>query len=312
MLNLLLLFIAVTAFFLFYLLFNHLFKDKLAFNRRMKNLDNIENEETTKHKRRNLKKGNFPAIPQKRLEKLEGELYAANIKLRAREFVTFWLTVTIVIPGLTIFFGGDLIVAFALLIITAATPIAAVKLIRRKRLSHLDGQLADAITIMCSALRAGFSFQRAIESISQEMEDPIAREFARVSREISLGMPMEISFAHLVTRTGNKDLEMICSSLLIQRQVGGNLAEVLTNVGDTIRQRTKIKGDIKVLTSSCMISGIVIGLLPVFILLFLMITNPDYVEFFFTTKMGGIMLGVAVILELIGFYFVKKIVSIKL
>jgi tight adherence protein B len=303
---------ALTTFFLFYIILRNVFKDTLDLSRRLKKLHMKETDGISFKKLRTRKKGNFPAIPQKRLEKLEGELYAASIKLRAQEFITLWFSSAVILPGLVVFFGGNLIAAMALLIIAAAAPITAVKLIKRKRLSKLDGQLVDAISIICGALKAGFGFQKALESVAQEMQDPISHEFGRVVRECSLGMPMEMSFAHLIERTRNKDLEMICSAVLIQRQVGGNLAEVLTNVADTIRQRIKIKGDIKVLTAAGRISGLIIGLLPVFVMLILMLMNPEYMEIFFTTRIGLMMLGAAVILEAIGFYLVNRIISFKI
>lgn len=301
----------LTTFFLFYIIMRNVFKDSLDLSIRLKKLQVKENEGASLKKLRARKKGNFPTIPQKRLEKLEGELYAASIKLRAQEFITIWFTSAVLLPGLVVFFGGNLITAAALLIIAAAGPITAVKMIKRKHLAKLDGQLVDAIAIICSALKAGFGFQKALESVAQEMPDPISHEFGRVVRECSLGMPMEMSFSHLIERTNNKDLEMVCSAVLIQRQVGGNLSEVLVNVGDTIRQRIKIKGDIKVLTSTGRISGLIIGLLPVIMMLALMLLNPTYMEIFFTTRTGMMMLGAAAIMETIGFYIVNRIISIK-
>ena len=312
MLNLLVIFGFITAFFVFYILITLVFKDKASLQRRLKSINKTKNEIVTRKEKKVRERGKFLSIPQKRLEKLEGELYAANIKLRAQEFITMWFVSTILLPVLVIFFGGSIIAACAILIILAFGPIAAVKLIKRKRLSQLDEQLVDALQIMCSALRAGFSFQKTLENIAEEMPDPISREFGRVAKECNLGMPMETSFNRLIQRTNSKDIEMICSAVLIQRQIGGNLSEILSNVSDTIRQRIKIKGDIKVLTASGVISGYIIGLLPVFILLLLMILNPEYMEFFFTESLGRIMLAAAVVLEIIGFLFVKKVVNIKL
>ena len=309
MLNVLVLAGGLTAYFVFVSVFRLICKDKIVLNQRLK-VFSLTEEHQDKQKRKR-KRRSLPKIPRSRLVKLEDELYAASIMLRADEFIVIWLCLCILIPCLMLFLGANIIAYLAMLIICATGPIATVKIIKKKRLDKLDGQLVDALSIMCGALRAGFSFQKAMETISQEMPDPIAREFGRVSRECMLGMPMDFSFSRLIDRTRNKDLELICSAVLIQRQVGGNLAEVLDNVADTIRQRIKMKGDIKVLTASGTISGYIIGLLPVFLLLILMLLNPDYVNMFFTTNMGRIMLLVAGLLELIGFYFVKKVVSIK-
>lgn len=302
---------ALTTFFLFYIIMRNVFKDSLDLSVRLKKLRENKNDSTSFKRLRKRKKGNFPAIPQKRLAKLEGELYAAGIKLRAQEFITLWFSSAVLLPGLVVFFGGNPIAALALLLIASVGPISMVKLVKRKRLAKLDGQLVDAISIICSALKAGFGFQKALESVAREMPDPISREFGRVVRECGLGMPMDVSFAHLIERTRNKDLEMICSAVLIQRQVGGNLAEVLQNVGETIRQRIKIKGEIKVLTAAGRVSGLIIGLLPVFLVLILMLLNPDYIETFFSTRLGMIMIAIACALEAVGFIVVNKIISIK-
>ncbi len=301
---------AIFLFGLFAALLKGLFRDKLAVSSRLRQLSAATQPEPLlrKHTRRESR---LPQIPRARLTKLEDELSCANVLLRAEEFIVLWLCCCILIPGLAYFLGAKLVVYGALLAVCAASPIVLVKLNKKKRMSKLDGQLSDALSIMCGALRAGFSFQKAMETIAVEMPEPISREFSRVARECQLGMPMETSFVRLNQRVGSRDLELICSAVLIQRQVGGNLAEVLDNVGETIRQRLKMKGDIKVMTASGTVSGYIIGLLPVFLLLVLSFLSPDYVEMFFTTRQGGLMLLVAGILELMGFLCVKKVVSIK-
>ncbi|MDO4582325.1 MAG: type II secretion system F family protein [Bacillota bacterium] len=302
---------ALTLFLLFVIIFRALLHRRIELQSRLRKFEaRGERPEIMRRERGKSKRRGFN-IPKQRLVKLETELYAANIMFRADEFIVCWFLITLLLPGLMLFFGAELIACTAMLLICAAAPITVVQLVKRRRLAKIDTQLADALTVMCGALRAGFSFQKALETISAEMPDPIGREFGRVAREIGLGMPMETSFARLIERTKNTDLEMICSAVLIQKQVGGNLAEVLDNVGDTIRQRLKVKGDIKVLTATGTMSGYVIGLLPVCLLLILMVISPDYIEPFFTTAGGRKMMALGVILEIIGFTLVRKTVSIK-
>ena len=144
------------------------------------------------------------------------------------------------------------------------------------------------------------------------MEEPISREFMRVYRETQYGMTLEASLNGMVKRTKNPDLELMCSAILIQRQIGGNLAQILQNISDTINQRIQMRGEVKTLTSAGRMSGYIIGALPGVIILILMFINPGYIDMFFSTQSGRIMLIVSVVLEIIGFLFVRKIVNIKM
>jgi tight adherence protein B len=134
----------------------------------------------------------------------------------------------------------------------------------------------------------------------------------RVYRETQYGMPLETSLGRLVSRTKNPDLELMSSAVIIQRQIGGNLAVILQNISDTITQRVQIRGEIRTMTSAGRMSGYIIGGLPAFIILLLMFINPGYIDMFFTTETGRIMMGISVVLEMIGFFFVNKIVNIKI
>jgi tight adherence protein B len=126
-----------------------------------------------------------------------------------------------------------------------------------------------------------------------------------------LGVPIETAMENIVRRMNNQDLDMLVSAVLIQRQVGGNLADIIDNISVTIRDRLKIKGDVKAMSASGRVSGMVIGMLPVFLIGILMVLNPDYILTFFQTTPGIIMLCVAGTMELTGFMIVQKIVDIK-
>lgn len=249
---------------------------------------------------------------RRRLEKLADELYVAGLALRPEEFVLIWGAIAVILPAVMLFFGLNVTMCLGVVIVGAVAPIFFVKLKRRKRLAKFDKQLIDALGVICNSLRAGVSFQTAMNTISIEMEDPIAREFGRVYRECQMGMPMETSFNRMVARTGNRDLELICSAVIIQKQIGGNLAEVLENISSTISERVKLRGEIKTMTSSGSLSGYIIGALPIFMLVMLMFINPTYVNMFFETSTGRIMLIISAALEIVGFTVVKKIVNIKM
>lgn len=247
----------------------------------------------------------------KALKKLANELSLAAIPLRADEFLLIWFMSALLPAGLIALFHFNLIVMSALILAGSIIPPVILRNAKAKRMALLDKQLRDALAIMGNCLRAGFSFNQAMESISNEMPDPIAKEFTKTLREIKLGLAMEKALANMVERLNNGDLELIVSAVLIQRQVGGNLSEILDSIAGTINERLQIKSEIKVLTATGRTSGMIVGLLPVFLLGILMIINPGYVSMFFNSAIGMAMLILGSVLEITGFIFVKKIVDIK-
>ena len=248
----------------------------------------------------------------RRLDQIAEELYVAGVALRAEEFITIWVLTGAIIPAVALFLGAPMSLSIGLVIVGASAPIGFVTIKRNKKLTLFGKQLSDAMTIICNALRAGQSFQTAMKNVAEEMEEPISREFMRVYRDTQFGMPLETSLMRLVQRTKNQDLDLMCSAVIIQRQIGGNLAQILENISDTINQRIRLRGEIKTMTSAGRLSGYIIGALPVFIIVLLMFINPGYIDMFFTTQSGRIMLIVSVVLEAIGFAIVNKIINIKL
>ena len=298
----------IAAFFLFYLFAMIQTKDKRAMEQRVSMFFDTSSAEADSRRRR---KGEA-RVRVRRLDQIAEELYVAGVALRAEEFITIWVLMGAVIPAVALFLGAPLTVCIALVIVGASAPIAFVTIKRNKKLALLGVQLSDALSIICNALRAGQSFQTALKNVADEMEEPISREFMRVYRETQMGMPLEASLGRLVQRTKNQDLDLMCSAVAIQRQIGGNLASVLENISDTINQRIQLRGEIKTMTSAGMLSGYIIGALPIFIIVLLMFINPGYIDMFFTTESGRIMLLVSVVLEAIGFSIVNKIVNIKM
>lgn len=298
----------VAAFFVFYLLALLRTRKERALEQRVKTLfDN--GFESARSRSARIKKDR---VRLRRLDQIADELYVAGVALRAEEFITIWVLTSAVIPAAALFLGVPMSLSIGMVIVGSAAPIGFVEIKRTRRLTLFGKQLSDAMNIICNALRAGLSFQTAMKNVADEMEEPISREFMRVYRETQLGMPLEASLTRLVQRTKNQDLELVCSAVAIQRQIGGNLALVLENISGTINQRIQLRGEVKTMTSAGMLSGYIIGALPIFIIVLLMFINPGYVDMFFTTEAGRIMLIVSVILEAIGFSIVRKIVNIKM
>ncbi|HBV98140.1 MAG: secretion system protein [Peptococcaceae bacterium BICA1-7] len=186
------------------------------------------------------------------------------------------------------------------------------RMAKARRLGRFNSQIGDALVIMSNALRSGFSFLQAMDMVRKELPNPLSKEFGRTFQEMSLGTPTEEALDNLNARVGSEDLDLVITAVLIQRQVGGNLAEILDNIASTIRERIRIKGEIKTLTAQGKMSGFIIGLLPVVLAGVMSLISPDYLGVLFTSPLGLAMLIGAVILELIGILLIRKIIDIKI
>lgn len=244
------------------------------------------------------------------LQEIQTDLIKAGIMMRAEEYIGLTLltgaiayTVIFLLSG-SIFFGllGAL---FGLIL-----PGIIVNSKKGRRSRAMTDQLPEALNIIASGLRAGFSFPQALSVVVREMEGPLSLEFSRLLRENRLGKPMDDALNDMFGRIENDDLELLITALLIQRQVGGNLAEVLDNISHTIRERVRIKGEIRSLTAEGRMSAIILMLLPVAVALILTILNPDYILTLVREPIGIFMIIGAVIMQIIGVFFIRKIVAI--
>jgi len=243
--------------------------------------------------------------------RVEKELSCADLPLRAEEFMAFAVIgLGFVLLSMLIFTGSLLMVICAMVVMIPA-PYLFIRRARQKRLQLFNSQISDALVIIANSLRSGFSFLQAMDLVRREMPDPIAKEFGRTFQEINLGTTTEQALVNMAGRMGSDDLDMVVTAVLIQRQVGGNLAEVLDKIAHTIKERIRIKGEIKTLTAQGRISGIVIGLLPVALCMFLFVVNPEYISLLFNNQAGLIMVGAALIAQTMGFLVIRRIVDIK-
>jgi tight adherence protein B len=190
-------------------------------------------------------------------------------------------------------------------------PMLMLSIKETRRIKQFNDQLADALILAANSLRTGYSFLQAIEMVSREMPAPIGVEFARLQKEISLGVTTEEALANMGTRLESGDLDLVLTAVLIQRQVGGNLAEVLDNIAGTIRERIKLRGEVKTITAQGRVSAIIIGALPFFMLAIMYMLNPKYIGVLFTHPVGNILLGVALAGQVVGMLVLRKIVSVE-
>ncbi len=180
-----------------------------------------------------------------------------------------------------------------------------------KRLKEFNDLLGDSLNLMVNSLRAGYSTMQALEVISNEMPAPISEEYGRVVLELQLGASFDTAMGNLLRRMPSPDLDLVITAMSVQREVGGNLAEVLDAISFTIRERVRIKGEIKILTAQGRATGLLITFLPVVLTGVISLINPEFTAPLFSDPCGWMMLGVSVVLIVVGYIVINKIVSIE-
>lgn len=180
-----------------------------------------------------------------------------------------------------------------------------------RRMKLFKEQLGDAIAMLSNAIKSGFTFQQAMDIVAKELKGPISEEFARAINEVKLGVALEEALEGICKRVQDDDFEMVAMAVVIQRQVGGNLSQILDTVGETIRDRIKLKGEIKALTAEGVISGWTIGLLPVVVGGFCMAMNPNYFDGILNSQYGKYIIGMCVASEVVGGLIIKWIINVK-
>ena len=255
---------------------------------------------------------------------LAREIARADLKIKVSEYLAIWAGAIVGLPLLFVVLSLGLPALRSPIALLVAAFIGFMLprfwLGRRKsgRLNAFNKSLPDTITLLANALRAGSSFLQAIELVVRESRPPISTEFGRVIREVNLGLPFEQALENMVRRVRSDDLELMATAISIQHTVGGNLAEILDSIAYTIRERVRIKGEIRTLTAQQRLSGYVVGLLPVGLAGFLFIAAPSFMEPMFANPPAvlGLPAGVVILLVggffmFIGFMLIRTIVDIE-
>jgi tight adherence protein B len=249
--------------------------------------------------------------PQQYSKKIDKELMRANVQINGGEFIVLQGLLTLVFCLLGLLLSRNLLICLVAGALGYLSPQIWLKSAQKRKTTLFNNQLTDALLIIANSLKAGFSFMQAMDLVSREMSDPIAGELQLCLHEINYGTPTEEALNNLADRIGSDDLDLVITAILIQRQVGGNLAEVLRNIHSTIQDRIRIKRGIKTLTAQGRISGYIIAGMPFFLALAFSILNPDYMKLLVTEKLGLAMLAGGITAEIIGFMIIRKIVNIK-
>jgi len=247
----------------------------------------------------------------KRIKKIQRELLQARLMMRAEEFIGASIVTGVILFLLIFLLTRMLIVAVIVGVIGFELPNIMVKRRRAQINKSITDDLPQALTIISNGLRAGFSFPQAMAVVGREMEGPLADEFKQVFRENTLGKPLPDALLSLVERTDSDDIEMLVTALLIQRQVGGNLAEVMDNISHTIRERIRLKGEIKTLTAQQRLSAAIVVILPIAVGVLINLINPGYMQPLLQNSIGLLILLLGAVLMIIGIIFIRRIINIE-
>jgi len=246
------------------------------------------------------------------LQKVEARLEQANLSLRPAEAIFFYLVGIVIVAALFLALAGNAFGALVGTILAALVPPAVLSFLANRRQKQFNSLLPDTLQLLASTLRAGFSLMQGVEAVSTEVSEPVGRELRRVVTEARLGRPLEEALEGVAERMDSADFGWAVMAIRIQREVGGNLAELLVTVADTMVERERLRRDVNALTAEGRVSAIVLGLLPVGIGLFILGANPGYMDPLFDEALGRIMLIGAGLLMLGGFYWMKKTIEVEI
>jgi tight adherence protein B len=246
-------------------------------------------------------------------ERIARDLARADLKFKPGEYMALYVIAIVGVAMIAYFAGGRLVLSGLIGgIVGGFLPGLYVNSQKGKRLVRFNDQLPDMLNLVVNGLRAGYSTMQAMEAVSKELPPPICDEFKRVVQEMQLGIPMEKALDNLLRRIPSEDLDFVVTAINVQREVGGNLAEIMDVISYTIRERVRIKGEIRALTAQAIYSGRALALMPLGLLCILYFLNRTYVmEFFKNGFCGWIPLVVAGILIAFGYFVMTRIANVE-
>jgi len=241
---------------------------------------------------------------------LATQLARADLKLTVGEFVGLTVIMVLAAGGLSYVWRQDVFITAVAALGGFFAPRGYIALRRGRRLRAFNDQLGDTINLMVNSIRAGYSILQAMRAVADEMGPPASVEYGRVVQEVQIGIPLEDALAHMLRRVPSEDLDMMITAINVQREVGGNLAEVLDSISYTIRERIRIQGEIRALTAQSRISGYMVAGVPVLLAGVIYLISPEFMGLLFQHTCGHIMIGVAVVGIAAGFFVISKVVDI--
>jgi tight adherence protein B len=231
-------------------------------------------------------------------------------KTRTDAFLFMSLALAVAGVAGLMFFGAPYYVFPVGVLLGTAPWILAVRR-RNKRVKHFERLFPDALDILTGALRAGMALSSAIQVVAQECSDPVAGEFTILFEETRLGVDMKQALRNLAQRVDSKELHLFVIAVRLQRDTGGNLTEILEQTAEVIRERLRILGDVRAMTAQARLSGTILSVLPIALGLFILGTAPDYMKTMIEEPMGRYMLMTAAVLQVVGYFIMRRIAEIK-
>jgi tight adherence protein B len=244
------------------------------------------------------------------LGSVERSLRAADIPLRPAEVIFAYVMLATIVPiSVLLLLRSPMLFVLSIVVFGVLPPFALKTVVQMRRKKFVK-QLPDALATLAGSLRAGRSLGQALEALAREMPAPIGREFRKIVAEVRLGRKVSEALDDAVDRVGSPDFKWAVLAMQIQGEVGGNLAELLDRVGDTMRARTRLKGEVKALTAEGRASAMMLVIMPPALGAVMYAANPDYMKPMFTQTAGHIMLGISAVMIVAGFFWMKKVVTI--
>ncbi|HEY8173995.1 MAG TPA: type II secretion system F family protein [Dehalococcoidia bacterium] len=247
-------------------------------------------------------------------DKLESQLERADLTIRPGEYIFSRIALAALAFAIPWFFVPGIpgkIIGIVLAVVGYNLPKFYLNHRHNSRINKLNAQLPEALMNISNSLKAGFGLLQALDNAGTQLGHPIATELNRTIHEMNIGSSAEEALMGLSERSSSYDLDIVVTAILVQRTVGGNLGEILDTVAGTMRERIRIRGEIATLTAQQKLTGIVIGLLPIGIGVLFQIMSPGYINPLFNTLTGQMMLGVAVVLEVVGVLVIQRILNIE-
>jgi tight adherence protein B len=311
--------VMLTTLLLFTAIFQGLFHTNRRMNRRMKKFIDLNDQRKLGKRKFNLLiqmqlfrlRMKEKVMTKKKSKQLEQMISRSGVTLAPEEYVMFQWIAALLLGGILFVIMSNIFIAAIGFIIGFSLPRFWIRKKERERFKKFNDGLEDMIMTVIGSLRAGFSFAQALKTVVDESDAPMKDEIELLLKEMQYGTSMEEALEHLKERMPSEDLDLLVQAVLIQRQVGGNLAIVLETIVRTIRDRNKIQRQVKTLTAQGRMSGWVIGLLPFGLSVVLYLVQPSYIGTLFTHPIGLVLVGAAAVSMTIGLILIRKMTTIE-
>lgn len=245
-------------------------------------------------------------------KKQMNSLIAANVQLKPKEYFIITLTVPLILFIISWILTRMILAAIGIAIMGFMAPNIYISFLKSKRQKDMEEQLPEFLNILSNGVRAGLSLNQGMAIAIEEIKDPIHYEFSKLLHELNLGRSLQDALLDLGARAQNESIDIFVMSVTIQREIGGNLSEILDIIAETIRERLKLKRHINSVTSQNKMSALVVGLLPLGIAGAIAVISPGYMDPLFTDPRGQILLGIMVVMMITGMYLLKKITEVSI